>query len=83
MDRYWPMCFSFLKTSKNRRKPISVILLKIDMVRPGTHLVKNYESQSRTNELKKEPEIKNAWAFMQPDNYNLKTDIKTLHYRVH
>ena len=53
------------------------------MVRPGTHLVKNYESQSRTNELKKEPEIKNAWAFIQPDNYNLKTDIKTLHYRVH
>ena len=60
-----------------------MILLKIDMVRPGTHLVKNYESRSRTNELKKEPEIKNAWAFMQPDNYNLKTEIKTLHYKVH
>ena len=33
--------------------------------------------------LKKEPEMKNAWALMQPDNYNLKTDVKTLHYRVH
>ena len=53
-----------------------MILLKIDMVRPG----KNYESQSRTNELKeKEPEIKHAWAFMQPDSYNLKTDFKILH----
>ena len=64
-DRYWPMCLSFLKTAKNRMKPISVVLLKIDMVRPRTHLMKNYESQSRTNELKKkEPEIKNARAFM-------------------
>lgn len=46
------------------------------MVRPG----KNYESQSRTNELKKkEPKIKHAWVFMQPDSYNLKTDFKILH----
>ena len=33
---------------------------------PGTHLVKSYESQSRTSEskLKNESEIENAWAFM-------------------
>ena len=39
------------------------------MVSPETQLVKNHESQSRTNEsqLKKkknEPEIENTWAFM-------------------
>ena len=28
----------------------SVMLLQIVMVSPGTHLVKNHESQSRTNE---------------------------------
>ena len=28
----------------------AVILLQIGMVRPGTSLVKNHESQSRTNE---------------------------------
>lgn len=45
-----------------------MILLKIVMVSPETQLVKNHESQSRTNEsqLKKknEPEIENTWAFM-------------------
>ena len=30
--------------------PLSLILLQIVMVSPGTHLVKNHESQSRTNE---------------------------------
>ena len=29
---------------------LPVILLHIVMVRPGTHLVKNHESQSRNNE---------------------------------
>ena len=44
-----------------------MILLQIVMVSPGTHLVKNHEFQSRTNETqlkKKDPEIENAWAFM-------------------
>ena len=37
------------------------------MVSPGTHLVKNHESQTGNNEsqLKKnESEIENAWSFM-------------------
>ena len=37
------------------------------MVSPGTYLVKNQESQFRTNESqlkKKESKIENAWAFM-------------------
>ena len=29
---------------------IKVILLQISLVSPGTHLMKNHESQSRTNE---------------------------------
>ena len=44
-----------------------VTLLQIAMVSPGTHLVKNHVSLSRTNEsqLKNyESEIENAWAFM-------------------
>ena len=44
-----------------------MILLQIVMVSPGTHLVKNHEFQSRTNETKlkkKDSEIENAWAFM-------------------
>ena len=44
-----------------------MILLQIVMVSPGTHLVKNHEFQSRSNEsqLKKnESEIENARAFM-------------------
>ena len=32
--------------------PPAAILLQIVMVSPGTHLVKSYESQSRTNEAK-------------------------------
>ena len=47
-----------------------MILLQIVMVSPGTHLVKNHEFQSRTNEsqLKRSsPKLKNAWAFMEPD----------------
>ena len=44
-----------------------VILLHIVKVSSGTHLVKNHQSQSRTNEsqLKEmNPKIENAWAFM-------------------
>ena len=42
------------------------ILLQILMVSPGTHLVKDHESQSRTSEpqLQTKPEIENAWAFI-------------------
>ena len=46
---------------------LAVILLQIVMVSPGTHLVKNHESYSRTNKSqlkRKESKIKNAWAFM-------------------
>ena len=42
--------------------------VQIVMVSPGTRLVKNHESQSRTNESpfekeKKESDIENAWGF--------------------
>ena len=37
--------------------PLAVILLHIVMVSPGTHLVKNHESQSR----KTESQFKNQW----------------------
>ena len=39
----------------------SVILLQIIMVSPGTHFVKNHESQLKKNN---ESEIENGWAFM-------------------
>ena len=44
-----------------------MILLQIVMVSPVSHLVENYESQSRSNECqlkKNESEIDNALAFM-------------------
>ena len=63
-----------------------MILLQIVMVSPGTYLVKNHESQSRTNEsyivvLKKKthPNLK----IVQPlcnQTVNLKTDSETLYY---
>ena len=46
---------------------VSVILLRIVMVSPGTHLVANHESQSRTNETqlkRNESKIENALAYM-------------------
>ena len=58
---------SFLKIILHVRSSCAVILLQIVMVSPGTHLVKNHESQSRTNEpqfKKNESEIENALAFM-------------------
>ena len=47
----------------------SLILLQIVMVTPETHLGKNRESQSRTNESQLMSEIENARAFMKPDSY--------------
>ena len=35
-------------------RPLSVILLQKVTVSPGTHLVKNHESQSRSNEFQLE-----------------------------
>ena len=49
---------------------LTVILLQIVMVSPGTYLLKNHESRSRTSEspLKQnESEIENVWAFTQPN----------------
>ena len=48
-----------------------MILLQIVVVSPGTHLVKNHEFQSRTNEsqLKKtSPKLKTLMPFMLPDS---------------
>ena len=47
---------------------LTVNLLQMVMVSPRTHLVKNFESQSRTNESqfkkkKKESETENAWGY--------------------
>ena len=58
---------SYYHTRQTMNIEDTVILLQIVMVSPGTHLVKNHESQSRTKKSqlkKKEPEIENAWAFM-------------------
>ena len=44
-----------------------MILLRIVMVSPGTHLVGNHEFQSRTNETqlkRNESKIENALAYM-------------------
>ena len=52
---------SFLKIILHVRARCAVILLQIGMVSPGTHLVKNRESQSRTNGLhfkKTSPKLK-------------------------
>ena len=48
----------------------TVILVQIVTVSPGTHLVKDHESQSRTSEsqLKTKSEIENAWGFTQLDS---------------
>ena len=56
----------------------SVILLQIVIVSPGTRLVKNHESQSRTVES----EFKNMspWVNLRNHTVNLKTDSKTLYY---
>ena len=54
------------------------------MVNPETHLVKNHESQSRTNDSqlkkKKESEIENTLLSLRNQTVNLETDSKTLYY---
>ena len=57
------------------------------MVSPGTHLVQNHQSQSRTCDRvpvkKNESKMENVWAFMyQPQTVNLKTHSKTLYYSI-
>ena len=42
--------FTFLVSSETNLLLSLVILLQIVMVSPGTHLVKNNDSQSRTND---------------------------------
>ena len=63
------------------RVPIPVIFLQIVIVSPGTHLVKNHESQTRTiqSQFKKQRvfKIENAWAFVCNQTVNLETDFKT------
>lgn len=63
-----------------------MILLKIVMVSPETQLVKNHESQSRTNEsqLKKKKRTRN-WKYLglyvnRQLHCSLETDSKTLYY---
>ena len=55
----------------------TVILLQIVMVNPGTHLVKNHESQLKNNKS----EIENAWSFCH-QTVNLRTDFKTLYFSI-
>ena len=79
---------SFLRSSTTVLRKTSVILLQIVMASPGNHLVKNHESQSRTNEsqFKKKKngfEIENAWPGPSCNQtVNLKTDSKTLFYSI-
>ena len=57
---------SYCHTRQTMNIEDTVILLQIVMVCPGTHLVKNHESKSRTkkSQFKKESKIENAWALM-------------------
>ena len=60
-----------------------MILLQIVMVSPGTHLVKNHESLSITNEsqFKKTRSAKlKILGLLCNQTINLETDAKTLHY---
>ena len=60
-----------------------VILLQIVLVSPGTHLVKNHESLSITNEVQfkktRSPKLK-MLGFLCNQTVNLETDAKTLNY---
>ena len=63
-----------------------MILLQdlVVMLSPGTRLVKNHESQSRTNETKlkrSSPKLKMLWPFCN-QTVNQKTDSKTLYYSI-
>ena len=71
-------------TNKEKKKGHMVILLQIVMVSPGTHLVENYDSQSRSNEwqLKKRKKIEPKLKMLRPlcnQSVNLKTDSKSLY----
>ena len=60
----------------------AVILFQIVMVSPWTHLVKNHESQCRTNEppfKKTSPKLKMLGPLCN-QTVDLKTDSKTLYY---
>ena len=58
----------------------TVILLQIVMVSPGTHFVKNYESQSRTMcKITANPIM---LAPLCNQTVNLKADSKTLYYSI-
>ena len=55
------------------------------MVNPGTHLVKNHESHSRTNQsqLKKKESLKlKMLGPLCNQKVNLRTDSKTLYYSI-
>ena len=58
---------------------LSVILLQIVMVSPGTHLVKNHESLSGTNESQLIKRVQN-WKYLVL--YVTQTDSKTLYYSI-
>ena len=62
-----------------------MIWLQIVRVSPRTHLVKNLESQSRTNESqlknKRSPKLKMLGPLCN-QTVNLKTDSKTLYYSI-
>ena len=59
-----------------------VILLQIVMVSPGTHLVKNHESQSRTNESQfQNPKLKMLGPLCN-QTVNLRADSKPLYYSI-
>ena len=62
-----------------------MILLQIVMVSPGTHLVKNHESQSRTNESQLKKTITPKLKMLGPlcnQTINLKADSKPLYYSI-
>ena len=63
-----------------------MILLQIVMVSPGTHLMKNHDSdcQSRTNasQLKKKELKLKMLGLLCNQTVNLKTDSKTLYYSI-
>ena len=62
----------------------TVILLHIVMVSPGTHLVKNHESLSRTDvsHFKKMTTKLKMLGPLYNQTVNLKTDLKTLYYSI-
>ena len=93
MTGYWPAALSpfffieldFALVHKNA-KMNSVILLQIVVVIPGTHLVKNHDSQSRTIKSQFKKCVQN-WKCLGlfsvcNQTVNLKADSKTLYYSI-